>query len=378
MSRIEMEMWEPVEDMKGKVRYAGQRRAVDVFNDLKAILEAEGLLPPEYLLMNSHLKKEALPAVYDLMCYTRWGSNEGIYLDIDIMTHDEEARERRIVHFVTGKSLEESTEEFDRMQFIAGYIYRLFMGDGQCHSRYAILPKEKRHIHRELIDCVDQEFEAYLKSVLYRRSEQEKENRREAAYKEIAVRTAIAEGISEICFPEYVTELLFAKENILEAMTAFCKEKDFENRQDVRDILNSAEFFIWLQEPDEKEITGEAFNEDKTVTKTTDIYISLEAAEQCKDILNLKGLEIYEKYGLVEGQTITFTGAFDDGVAVEINVVICDETSYPYAECALLKEGREFCTPAVSEDSVLGEWVFFCENIEYVVLVHIEQDSDSK
>ena len=73
MSRIEMEMWEPVEDMKGKVRYAGQRRAVDVFKDLKAILEAEGLLPPEYLLMNSHLKKEALPAVYDLMCYTRWG-----------------------------------------------------------------------------------------------------------------------------------------------------------------------------------------------------------------------------------------------------------------------------------------------------------------
>ena len=39
MSRIEMEMWEPVEDMKGKVRYAGQRRAVDVFKDLKAILD---------------------------------------------------------------------------------------------------------------------------------------------------------------------------------------------------------------------------------------------------------------------------------------------------------------------------------------------------
>ena len=40
------------------------------------------------------------------------------------------------VNFAVGKSLKETTEAFDRMQYIAGRIYRAFMGDGTVHDRY--------------------------------------------------------------------------------------------------------------------------------------------------------------------------------------------------------------------------------------------------
>ena len=50
MSVIETQIWEAVPDKKGYVRYVGQRKLVEVFNELEAYLKKEDIYPEEYFL----------------------------------------------------------------------------------------------------------------------------------------------------------------------------------------------------------------------------------------------------------------------------------------------------------------------------------------
>lgn len=141
MKRIETGIYIPGET-KGTVIYKGQRKAIDVFNELKAILDKENICPSEYISLNTDFNNkgsELIPVIDDMFCYTRWGGSEGIYIDVDILSYDEEKHERVITHFITAKSPDESVDAFDRMQYIAGYIYKIFNGDGSIHARYMII-----------------------------------------------------------------------------------------------------------------------------------------------------------------------------------------------------------------------------------------------
>ena len=43
MSVIETQIWEEIPEKKGYVRYVGQRKLVEVFNELEAYLKKEGI-----------------------------------------------------------------------------------------------------------------------------------------------------------------------------------------------------------------------------------------------------------------------------------------------------------------------------------------------
>ncbi len=52
MKQIEFERWEPDAENPCKLKYAGQRKAEDVFHELEAQLDSVGYLPDEYFTMD--------------------------------------------------------------------------------------------------------------------------------------------------------------------------------------------------------------------------------------------------------------------------------------------------------------------------------------
>lgn len=252
MSRIETEIWESVKEENGKVRYVGQRMAEDIFKEIKKTLKEEGLMPQEYFLMNPCLNREStnFPRIDDVICYTRWGGSEGIYFDVDIVTRDEQ-NQRKIVNFVTGKTLEESIEAYDRMQYIAGYIYRLLMGDGAFHGRYMFLPKARKITEEDLKERVETEFTAYMKTVLYQQKDAE-DKAHEELFGKLVIRAEIMESLPNCRFSEEEVELLYRKENILETMASFCEQMNLVGSSGVKEYLSSPELRRAMQETGEE------------------------------------------------------------------------------------------------------------------------------
>ena len=138
MSRIETEIWEPVPDKPGCVQYVGQRKASEVFEDLECFLREENLYPDEYFLLNFDFKRDGnqkIPRIADVICYAQWGGNEGVYLEVEFLAKHPNRDDFSRVNFASGKTLGESSEDFDRMQYIAGRIYKAFTSEGFVSSR---------------------------------------------------------------------------------------------------------------------------------------------------------------------------------------------------------------------------------------------------
>ena len=134
MSRIETEIWESNPNKPGYVRYVGQRMISKVFDELTDFLAEHKLTPDEYFLLNHDLDKDSkLPKVLDVRCYAQWGGSEGIYLEVDFLVQNED-NTRRWTSFATGKTLGETSKDFNRMQYIAGRIYKAFTTEGSMHS----------------------------------------------------------------------------------------------------------------------------------------------------------------------------------------------------------------------------------------------------
>lgn len=137
MSRIETEIWENVPEQPGRMKYVGQRNVSEVFRDLETFLREENLYPDEYFMLNRDFERsdeQKMPRVMDVVCYAQWGGSEGIYLEVDLwIKHPTEDRYFR-VNFATGKTLCESSEDYDRMQYIAGRIYKAFTHEGHNRS----------------------------------------------------------------------------------------------------------------------------------------------------------------------------------------------------------------------------------------------------
>lgn len=147
MSRIETEIWEPVPDKPGHIQYVGQRKASEVFQNLENFLREENIYPDEYFLPNQDFDDKPdleMPRIADIFCYAQWGGSEGVYLEVEFaVKHPTENRYTR-VNFASGKTLGESSEDFDRMQYIAGRIYKAFTSEGCESSRFVAVPDGKK------------------------------------------------------------------------------------------------------------------------------------------------------------------------------------------------------------------------------------------
>ena len=85
MSVIETQIWEEIPDKKGYVRYVGQRKLVEVFNELEAYLKKEGICPEEYFLPTHDAQPDTLFPRGDIRCYAQWGGSEGIYIELEVL-----------------------------------------------------------------------------------------------------------------------------------------------------------------------------------------------------------------------------------------------------------------------------------------------------
>mgnify|MGYP000801265695 FL=1 len=87
MKKIELEQWEPFPGDPRRMQYAGQRVAQEVFEELKHRLESMGYLPDEYFLMDREWENgRKIPKGADIFCTTDYGSSEGVYLDVYLLS----------------------------------------------------------------------------------------------------------------------------------------------------------------------------------------------------------------------------------------------------------------------------------------------------
>lgn len=140
---IETEIWEENPEKKGWLRFVRTRKVADVFKDLEARMKERGMMPDEYFILSHKFEENAeMPRDASIYAYAVWGGNEGVYLDVEMKS------EKGSVHFATGKTLGETEEDFDRMQEIAGFIYKSFAGFGRCAGK-----KEKAYVV-----CIDSSY----------------------------------------------------------------------------------------------------------------------------------------------------------------------------------------------------------------------------
>lgn len=117
MKRIETVVWEPVPDKPNYVTKKGARKVREVFSELEAELKSAGLLPDEYFILDRDFADESMdcPEFCDVICYAQWGSNEGVYLEMDVVYLNEQDTTYVRKNFATGKTLAEDGKSYDRI-----------------------------------------------------------------------------------------------------------------------------------------------------------------------------------------------------------------------------------------------------------------------
>ena len=123
---IETEIWESDPEKKGLLRFVKTKKVCDVFKELETTMKANNMMPNEYFLLSPRFdEKSLMPRDAHIIAYAQWGSNEGVYLEVETISANGKQ------HFATGKTLGETEEDYDRMQAIAGFIYKSFAGFGR-------------------------------------------------------------------------------------------------------------------------------------------------------------------------------------------------------------------------------------------------------
>lgn len=91
-----------------------------------------------------------------------------------------------------------------------------------------------------------------------------------------------------------------------------------------------------------------------------------------KELLDMTGPEIYDKYGLKRDETIVHTAYFDDGIEIDIKLVICDGDSKPYTEAVAFENSGQVAMTDI-EDYFAGEWELSINDSDYTVTVVVEE-----
>ena len=134
----------------------------ELYEKIKRHLDNQNLLPDEYFEISSRISDSELDVGEDISisCKTRWGGSEGIYIDVYLDYPDK--RKRSII---TGKSLGETEADYDRMNYIAGEIYKYVNGSDGQYARYIRLRTNEGDKIKELV--IEQLKEKIRKKLYY-------------------------------------------------------------------------------------------------------------------------------------------------------------------------------------------------------------------
>lgn len=262
MSRINTQIWEPHPEKPGYVRYVGQRKMDEVFAELEAFLKEENIYPDEYFLMTDFDRSDMEFPKGSIRCYAQWGGSEGIYLDVDILVPADDKNPAKTVNFATGKTLDDSAEAFDRMNYIAGRIYKAFCGDGFVSSRYCIVPgaPRKEITYNMLIGKLEQECKDYMRSeLLHKQTPLSAVSKRLGLM--LTVLAVIKEPVTYADLPLDKIEDLYHTENILQKISDRCESVSTADIYEIGDIIASAPSLV--------EETGDTHEQTAAKTEST-------------------------------------------------------------------------------------------------------------
>lgn len=240
MKRIETNIFEQVEDRPGMVRIVGRKKAVDVFAELESALKEANLLPDEYFRLDDKFEDEnrLIPDLRDVVCYANWGESEGIYLDVYLCGYDDVTDKYQRFHFATGKTLREDSYAFDRMQYIAGYIYKLFEGFGQQSSRYVLQAKNKEVQRDTLMEKIRTEYLDYLKNIFVHNFS----DPADVGF-EVGIRSMIVSELPNCTLPKDKVNELYYADNSLDVLTKKCFHITKADKFEINDTISSCKSF---------------------------------------------------------------------------------------------------------------------------------------
>ena len=174
MKQIELERWIPSADDPRKLEYDGQRKAEEVFHELKHRLEGMGYLPDEYFLMDHYWENgREIPKDADIFCTTDYGGSEGVYLDVYLKWYDEQQKNSITKSFITGKTLGENGNDLDRMFLISSAITKAFHGDHATHARYMKIGGVEDDTGGAIVHLSQQEKRTIIDALIEQRERQE-------------------------------------------------------------------------------------------------------------------------------------------------------------------------------------------------------------
>lgn len=268
MSVIETQIWEEIPEKKGYVRYVGQRKLVEVFNELEAYLKKEGICPEEYFLPTHDAQPDTLFPRGDIRCYAQWGGSEGIYIELEVLVGATKDSPYKIVHIATGKTLDESAAAYDRMQYIAGRIYKAFCGEGFQPSRYCIIDSgEKKEVtHERLLKKLRGECTAYMKRELLH-----KQTPIDDVSDKLGMMMTILSVIKKPkvyeALPKEKIEELCSTENVLDILCEMCSSVSEADSFEIEDIIASAPAFAGNDQGDEKGTNGNLSHSERIAAR---------------------------------------------------------------------------------------------------------------
>lgn len=240
MKHIETNIFELIQDKPRMVRIIGRRKAVDVFAELESALKEANLLPDEYFLLDNKFEDEnrLVPDLRDVICYANRDGSESIYLDVYLCGYDDVTDKYQRFHFATGKTLREDSYAFDRMQYIAGYIYKLFEGFGQQSSRYVLQAKNKEVQRDTLMEKIRTEYLDYLKNVFVHNFS----DPADVGF-EVGIRSMIVSELPNCTLSEDKVNELYYADNSLDVLTKMCFNIARADMLKINDIISSRKSF---------------------------------------------------------------------------------------------------------------------------------------
>ncbi len=174
MNIIELERWKPSANDPRKLEYEGQRKAEEVFHELKHRLESIGYLPDEYFLLDSHWENgREIPRDADIFCTTDYGGSEGVYLDVYLKWYDKDQKQSFTKSFITGKTLGENGNDLDRMFLISSAITKAFHGDHATHARHMKIDGVEDDTGGSIVHLSQQEQRTIIDALIEQRERQE-------------------------------------------------------------------------------------------------------------------------------------------------------------------------------------------------------------
>lgn len=202
---------------------------VELYQNIKTHLDKQNLLPDEYFEFDSSIQENEMNVEDDISisCKTEWGGSEGIYIDVYL---DYPVRRKRSI--ITGKTLGETEADYDRMNYIAGEIYKYVNGASGQYARFVRLKKVEEFKIKDLV--IEQLKENIRKKLYYSGAAMDKVD-----LKELGLLLLIISNLQELDLSEEKWKELSQSEEPLNLLYERCKGTLAGTEYEIQDSLLS-------------------------------------------------------------------------------------------------------------------------------------------